>query len=551
MPNSLPQAVKNSRNFEDFKELTVLYAEEDSKSAELVIGYLKEIFRDIFYAKNGEEAFSIFENHKEIIDIVISDMNMCEMGGVELVKKIKIYSPRIKSIFVTEHNDTKMIIEAINVGVEGYIIKPITNEKIDDTLECIKRRIDVEQMYKITNLPNIDKLHATISSTSGYLVVIKLKNYNDLQTVYEKELFVKVIKAVAGFFELYKPPNSKLFQISESKFAIFQANSTSQEAIHLVNLFEVIKEEHEFEIYDEETFRPIFGYGISTGHGEELLQRALIALEDSKESGKIFGIVESVDLEARSQKKRVDAKIINRIKKSLDNNELVVCYQPIFDNRSKKIYSYEALVRLKDGENIVSPDQFLDEAKKIGMLSVITRQIIKKSFELFSKNSLNFSINLSEEDMKSDDIVGYIENRAKYFKIEPNRVSFEVLEEISINENSKVLEMIKSLKDLGFKISIDDFGSKSSNFSRIMLMNADYLKIDGSFVKGVVEDENSYKITSAIANFAKTMDMKVIAEFVHNKEVLDIITDMGIDYSQGFYIGKPKEELLLSEVDIF
>ena len=146
------------------------------------------------------------------------------------------------------------------------------------------------------------------------------------------------------------------------------------------------------------------------------------------------------------------------------------------------------------------------------------------------------------EDVLNKATVEFIIDSLKKFK-QPERVVFEILESEKIDRYSELKEFIQKVKVYGCKIAIDDFGSGYSNFAHILELNIDYLKIDASLVKCVTTDENSRKITQTIINFAKDLNLKTIAEFVENKESLELLKEMGADYIQGYYIGKPEDKL--------
>lgn len=525
---------------DELKSLNILYVEDDEYVAKTFIKYLEKISNKVFYKENGEAGLEFFESSKERVDIVITDINMPKLNGSSMAKAIKDKKPNVKVVFLTAHSDTAEIIEAINSGADGYIVKPFEYKNIDETLEMITKKILQSQLSNFTNLPNGERLIGRLEDHSGTLLVVELKNYSDLQAIYSIDDFKELIGVIVEFLDLYKPLETQLYHVAESKFAIHMPKGSYVEAEHCVEILEVVKEQFDFEI-NEIAFRPIFIYGVSTGSGKEQLKRAYMALEEARDHGKLSCTIKIEDMKNIDKLKRNDFEIINKVKNALNNNDLVVCYQPIYDNVKKEIFSYESLVRLRDGENHIAPNRFLQEAKKIGMLHIVTRQIINRSFELFStKNSKNFSINLTEDDLRSDSLIPYLQNRAKTYNIDPSRVSFEVLESITISQSSKIIDRIFEIQSLGFKISIDDFGAESSNFSRLIQIHANYLKIDGAFIKDIVTDVDSYKITAAITNFAKSMDLKVIAEFVHSKEVLEVVTKLGIDYSQGYFLGKPE-----------
>lgn len=126
----------------------------------------------------------------------------------------------------------------------------------------------------------------------------------------------------------------------------------------------------------------------------------------------------------------------------------------------------------------------------------------------------------------------------------PSKVVFEILESDKIGNYDDIKLFIHNVKELGCKIALDDFGSGYSNFSHVLELNVDYLKIDASLVKNITTDENSRKITQTIITFASNIGLKTIAEYVENEEALNILDEMGIDFIQGYFIGKPAAKLV-------
>jgi EAL domain-containing protein (putative c-di-GMP-specific phosphodiesterase class I) len=177
------------------------------------------------------------------------------------------------------------------------------------------------------------------------------------------------------------------------------------------------------------------------------------------------------------------------------------------------------------------------------MLPDITRIMIDKSFQAFHDNMYQFSINISEFDLNDGYLRTYLFDKCKEYEINSSRVVLEVLEGVSVIGAKNALEQLMELKEDGFIIAIDDFGVQNSNFERVHAMNVDYIKIDGSFIKDIDKDTKSYNVVKMINEFGKSIDAKIIAEYVHSKEVQEIVTALGIEYSQGYYFAKPSQEL--------
>ena len=203
------------------------------------------------------------------------------------------------------------------------------------------------------------------------------------------------------------------------------------------------------------------------------------------------------------------------------------------------------LVRIIDQNGKIHyPGEFLDIAMKTQLYPQITKKVISHAFDLAKKHpEYMFSINLSNTDIADASMRELIENKLNECK-DPSKICFEMLESEELSDYVVVNSFIKRIKGYGCKISIDDFGSGYSNFSYIIKIKPDYVKIDGSIIKDIDINKDSYSIASAIVAFAKDLGIKTIAEYVHSKEIFEICKEIGIDEFQGFYIGVPKDRVL-------
>ena len=234
-----------------------------------------------------------------------------------------------------------------------------------------------------------------------------------------------------------------------------------------------------------------------------------------------------------------------KLKDSIRGNNIVPYFQPIFNNHTNKIEKYECLVRMIDVDGKVHPPLlFLDMAKKSKLYHDITKIMISKSIARFHDKFYDFSINLSVDDILDEETNDFIMKKLKENHRTVSRLVFEILESEGIENYTQVKSFIDEIKQYQCKIAIDDFGTGYSNFSHILQLNVDYIKIDASLTRYIHQDKNSQIITQTIVDFTKKLGMKTIAEFVHSKEVFDKVCELGIDYSQGYYFGEPKSTLL-------
>ena len=174
--------------------------------------------------------------------------------------------------------------------------------------------------------------------------------------------------------------------------------------------------------------------------------------------------------------------------------------------------------------------------------------MIDKAFKYFQTNSYPFALNISAEDFNENYLEDFLQYKCDYYHIAPSRVYIEVVESITINTSSKALDQIKKLRSLGFNISIDDFGIEQSVFSRLLRLEAKTIKIDSSFIKNIDTNLSNQMIVENIISFAKRIGAKTVAEFVDTKQVHNKVCELGVDYSQGYYIGEAKDTIQTQEM---
>ena len=211
-------------------------------------------------------------------------------------------------------------------------------------------------------------------------------------------------------------------------------------------------------------------------------------------------------------------------------NQLVI-------NKKKK---YEILVRMKDSKGeIISPYFFLERAKKINLYSEITKKVIQKSFEFFENKNIEFSINFSISDILEKDVVDFLIQKIYEFDI-GHYLTIEITESEGIDNLEEVISFIKIVKNLGVKIAVDDFGTGYSNFSYLVKLQADFIKIDGSIIQDINKSKTAKAVVEAIVFFAQKVGIRTIAEFVSTKEIYKTCKELEIDYFQGYLFDEPK-----------
>ncbi|MGL4369792.1 MAG: EAL domain-containing protein, partial [Spirochaetota bacterium] len=272
---------------------------------------------------------------------------------------------------------------------------------------------------------------------------------------------------------------------------------------------------------------------------EEIIVRADMALKRAKHSGKKYLLYnETMQISKEYEKNMMWAR---KLRNAIDSDRIVPFFQPISNNITGKFEKFECLVRLIDDDGTVTaPAVFLDIARKSRLYPEITRIVLKKSIDNFRDTPYEFSVNISIDDILDEDTRSFIISIMKENPSVCGRILFELLESQEIESYTEVTEFISEVKSLGAHIAVDDFGTGYSNFEHILKLNIDYIKIDASLIKNIHLDRNSMAIVKTISVFARELGIKTVAEFVHCREVHEKGIELGIDYSQGFYLGKPE-----------
>ena len=231
---------------------------------------------------------------------------------------------------------------------------------------------------------------------------------------------------------------------------------------------------------------------------------------------------------------------INVINEAIRDDKFILYKQEIMDLSSKNASHYEILLRLEDAKgNILAPSSFMPSAERYELMAKIDQWVVEKAFSLIQKD-VNYSINLSGQTLCSPDFAKFVIEIEKKYNINPKIICFEITETMAIKflKNTKII--IDTLTKRGYSFSLDDFGTGLSSYAYLKKMPVSYLKIDGMFIKEIVKDKVSYTMVKSINEIGHVMNIKTIAEFVEDADILSKLKEIGVDYAQGYHIHKPE-----------
>ncbi len=237
-----------------------------------------------------------------------------------------------------------------------------------------------------------------------------------------------------------------------------------------------------------------------------------------------------------------------RIQKTLDEDRFETWYQPILCVSTDTIKHYEVLVRMREEDgNIIMPGTFINVAEIFGMIGSIDRIVAEKTMlkqSALSKEGkcITFSINLSGKDLGDEKLLSFLQEKIVETGADPKHLVFEITETEAIHDLRHAVEFITKLKSIGCQFSLDDFGVGFTSLVYLKEMLVDFIKIDGSFIRNLCNSKDDQVVVKSIIDVAKGMGVKTVAEFVETQESLDLLKEWGIDYAQGYLIGKPEPD---------
>lgn len=245
---------------------------------------------------------------------------------------------------------------------------------------------------------------------------------------------------------------------------------------------------------------------------------------------------------------QIETSWIQKIKEAIANDDFELYYQELknINPQYPTPKTIEILMRLNNQDKVVGPDSFIPTAERYHLMPMIDAWVINNAFDFIKKyikthnSDIRVAINLSGQSLSDNTVLNLITNKLrKNKKLKKELICFEITETSAIANMSKAIEFIASIKQMGCKFSLDDFGSGLSSFSYLKNMPVDNIKIDGMFIREIHTDPVNKVFVQSIHNISKKMGIKTTAEYVENKEILDCIKEIGIDYAQGYYISKP------------
>ncbi|MBN2896231.1 MAG: GGDEF domain-containing protein [Campylobacterales bacterium] len=428
--------------------------------------------------------------------------------------------------------------------IEAHESQTLLQERIEALEALLQSRTEsFEAMLYTDPVTLLRTRHALLEeigkSAMPTLFLIDIQDYNRYLDLYGtaigeaiQQMFAQMLQAVA------QPKEYLLYHLKSDLFAMLHPSDYIDTPKYEADLFELLDTVLENPLYipaiDDTLFIDIT-VGFASGN-DNLLNHAYDALGKAKSTRKRY--VYFHPFHNRSDEHRQILQVKKEIQESIERGDFLPVFQAITD-RERRIIKYEVLIRMRQEGKLVSPGYFLDIAAKTNQYEQISQNTLLLAIDAFRSRTETLSLNFSQLDINNKELLRTLEQRLRSYNM-AKRVIFEIVESDAIDNYEAIRTFVARFRRIGVRFAIDDFGSGYANFAHIMELEPDYLKIDGSLVKDLLENQRSFLMVNSIIQFAHDLGITVIAEFVSSAAIFDALHAMGVDEFQGFYLGKPE-----------
>jgi diguanylate cyclase (GGDEF)-like protein len=363
----------------------------------------------------------------------------------------------------------------------------------------------------------------------------------------------RLLIRVAGLFRILSDDDDLVYRYGGDEFIVIRRNAGRDDAEQLSSLIVESMRDIQF-VEDGRAFNVRCSIGVaminsSSIKPEEILAQADMACHDAKGQGRNRFQIFTGDAGDR-ERTASDMGWSDRIREALKNDGFSLRYQPIIPIGDGPTSMYEVLLRMRGhGRKIIPPGGFLPAADRFGLTGDLDYWVIRNAFEKLAevretRPDIVFALNLSGIVFSDARLVEYVEEQLARFGIPGSAIVFEITEQVAIRYIEDATTIMLRLINVGCQFALDDFGSGFSSFNYLKQLPVSYIKIDGAFIENLATDPADRAIVTAIAQIARTVGTKTIAEHVRNEETMAMLGEIGIDFAQGFFLGRPLVDLL-------
>ena len=428
---------------------------------------------------------------------------------------------------------------------ESRLFRQLSYQAAHDSVTGLINRSEFENRL----MASLDRLRGDLGATHA-LLYVDLDQFKVVNDTFGHTAGDELLRQLSELIQTRIRSTDEFARLGGDEFGILLERCSEERAMEVAELIRDEIEGYRFEWQDSfTTVRCSIGVVVFTADAKDVasvMSSADVACYSAKDKGRNqVHLYQDSDAALRHE----EMKWVSRISSAVEEDRLELFFQPIIgigDAEHGGRGHYELLLRMRDetGE-LIGPDQFIPAAERYNLMSTLDRWVIHKALaDLADRDSegeagYTLAINLSGTSLSEDRFLDFVISELEAHELPRGAICFEITETAAISNLARVVHFMQTLKKLGCLFSLDDFGSGLSSFTYLKNLPVDYLKIDGQFIRNVVEDSVDESMVKAIREVGQAMGIETIAERVETKQVLDKLSSLGVGFAQGFYIARP------------
>ena len=430
---------------------------------------------------------------------------------------------------------------------------------LENTTHALQRReqhlLHLANHDQLTGLPNrhslITELEAAVAmaaaeNSRAALFFVDLDQFKYVNDTCGHASGDHLLQLAAQQLRYAVRPDDFVARFGGDEFVVLLRNVSRGEAklvaAKVLELMRGLKHVEQGQVFHLQCSIGVATFGGTRFSAQEVIAQADMACQTAKAHGRNRVELYSTAGKQSEQMAR-DVDWMNRLRAALEHGGLDLYYQPLLHIKSGEVRHYEALLRLKTEHGLVSPPSFLPAAARFGLMADIDRCVLRLAVKALhdfgaSQPEFTLSVNLSGFAFEDDSLGSYVKSLLSEHGVSGERLVIEVTEQLAVRFAANTDKQIALLREFGCRLAIDDFGTGYSSFSYLKRLPVDYLKIDGSFIRGLTRDRVDQAMVRMVGEVARAAGMQTVAEYVNSAATLSLLAKYGIDYAQGFYVGK-------------
>jgi diguanylate cyclase (GGDEF)-like protein len=491
------------------------------------------------------------------IDVALCDLRLGEADGLELVRLITGIHAETAAVAVTAVEDPSVIAAALDAGATGYVTKPFKQSDIVVAIEQALRRKDAdaararehERMEEelrqradhdpLTGLFNRHRFGEELdrylrlcsrSGGGGALLMCDLDHFKVVNDSLGHGAGDDVLRRTARLLRDRLRTTDIVARLGGDEFAIVLTGVSEQEALVVAHELRALLADPELRPATSASIGATYFSGNEPLVADDLMIAADAALFEAKERGR-NAVVRYSGPRASS------LTWIERIRKALDHDELVLYSQPIVDLRTRRVTHEELLIRMVGEDGLVPPGAFLPTAERFGFMEEIDAWTLARALDLAAIGR-SVNVNISAQTLQDGRMLETIEARVRA-GLDASLLTIEITETSAISNIELVRQLADRLSKLGCGLALDDFGTGFGTFTYLKHLPIDYIKIDREFVRDLAHSKQDQQMIKAMVEIARAAGQQTVAEGVEDVIALDLLRRFGVDYAQGYYLAEP------------